>query len=107
MRLGTTSIADTDVAQAAVWLDQTQPGLGGVFVDVVDATFTRIQDDPFVCPTLFSSTVTFKVPLRFKLVGRFPYRVFFTVAGDEVVVIAVLHSNRDMEAILQARVGIT
>ncbi len=105
MRLGTTSIADTDVTEAAVWLDRTQPGLGDVFLDDVDATFTRIQDDPFICPTLFSSTVTFKVPLRFKRVSRFPYRVFFTIAGDELVVVAVLHSNRNIEAILQARVG--
>jgi len=107
VRIRTTSIADADVAQSAIFLEQTQSGLGSTFIDAVDATFANILDAPLACPTLVLPAIEFKFPLRFKQIGRFPYRVIFTVVKDEVVVVSVLHSNRDLESILRARVGIS
>jgi hypothetical protein len=107
VRIRTTSIADADVAESALFLEQTQPGLGSTFLDAVDATFASIVAAPLACPTIVLPDIKFKFPLRFKQVDRFPYRVIFTVVTDEAAVVSVLHSNRDLEFILRARVGVS
>jgi toxin ParE1/3/4 len=105
VRLRTTSIADADVVDSALWLDREQAGLGSVFVDAVEAVFQSIVTAPLACPTFNLPSVQFKSSLRSKLVGRFPYLVIFTLQGNEVVIVGVLHMHRDLESILRSRVG--
>lgn len=105
MKLRTTSIADADVAEAALWLENEQAGLGSVFLDAVAEAFTKIADGPLTCPTLNAPNISFKVPLRSKMIGRFPYRAIFALQGDDIIVVGVLHGHRDLETILRSRVG--
>jgi hypothetical protein len=106
MRLRTTSAADADVVNAAVWFERQQLGLGDDFLTDVDAVFAAIEQAPQASPTLQLEGVTFKLDLRWSRAGRFSYLVVFHVAGDEIVIDAVIQAHRDLEAILRARVGV-
>lgn len=81
--------AETDLADAAVWYESREPGFGLELVsEVLSAisralknpeSFTRVRQNPMV---------------RRVLTRRFPYRVFFIVRPDAIVVFAVLHAAR-------------
>ena len=106
MKIRTSSIADVDVAEAALWLEQQQSSLGAAFLEAVDKTFAQIVSRPLACPTFVSSKFTFKSPLRSAAIGTFEYRAIFIVQADEVQVVAVWHAHRDLDTILSARVGV-
>jgi hypothetical protein len=105
VRFRTTSIADSDVAEAALWLEGQQLGLGTTFVDAIDSTFRQIRSAPLACPTFVLANVNFKAALRSRYIEGFSHQAIFTVQSDEVVVVAVLHPHRDVESILRSRVG--
>jgi plasmid stabilization system protein ParE len=107
MLLRTASIADTDVTESALWLERQQAGLGADFLAALRETFAEIRQSPLACPTLDLPGVTFKSSLRWRSVGKFPYLAIFTIQGDEILIIAVLHAHRDLEAMLRSRVGVT
>jgi plasmid stabilization system protein ParE len=83
------SEAEADLADAAVWYDSRDPGLGLELVSEVHSaisralrnleSFTRVRQNPTV---------------RRVLARRFPYRIFFIVRPDAIVVFAVLHAAR-------------
>jgi hypothetical protein len=107
MDLRTSSIADRDTIEAALWLDQQKLGLGDDFVTAVRETFEQIKQMPLACPTLNFATTNFKYPLRWRVVGRFPHLAIFTVQANEILVVGILHPSRDLEAVLRSRVGVS
>lgn len=82
--------ADLDIVAAFDWYEKEQTGLGRQFLDEVRATYDRIADGPLAYQGI-------RVGIRRALVRRFPYTVYFAVEGDVVVVLAVLHVNRNPE----------
>jgi hypothetical protein len=105
MALRTASVAERDIVESALWLDQQQAGLGSDLLTAVEETLAEIERRPLACPTLSLSGATFKSQLRWLTVGRFPYLAIFTVSGDDILVVAILHAHRDLESILRARIG--
>lgn len=106
MMLRTASIAEQDIVQAALWLDEQQWGTGAEFLATIRDLSASISASPFSCPTLDLSGVQFKLKLRWRQVGRFPYLAVFTVENNEVVIVVVAHNRRDLETILRERVGV-
>ena len=86
-RLVVTSAAATDLTTAHDWYEDQSAGLGAEFLRAVDATFAAVQRAPGTFPTVRGRT-------RRALLRRFPYGVVFTEAGDEVVVLAIVHGRR-------------
>jgi toxin ParE1/3/4 len=82
--------AEADVAEAAQWYDQRQPGLGEKFVKEVDRAIVRVLKNPLAFPVVFR-----RHEVRRVLTERFPYRIFFSLKCDAIVVHAVLHGHRD------------
>lgn len=80
--------AEDDLARAKRWYDDRRDGLGSDFIEKVDEAFERIQRMPLVPRPLFKD-------LRRVLVRRFPYGVFYRVASDRIIVVAVYHTSRD------------
>jgi plasmid stabilization system protein ParE len=93
-------------AESALWLDAQQPGLGDDFLAAVQAAFADISRSPTGCPTLDLPGIPLKSALRWHSIGRFPHLAIFTVQGNDILVVAVLHGHRDLESILRSRVGI-
>ena len=44
--------AEADVAEAAQWYDQRQPGLGEKFLREVDRAITRVLENPLAFPVI-------------------------------------------------------
>jgi plasmid stabilization system protein ParE len=79
--------AEQDLAEAARWYEEQQPGLGLDFLDEALATFSAIAERPLASATVYGS-------LRRALLHRFPFGVFSLLDGDGAVVIGVLHGSR-------------
>jgi plasmid stabilization system protein ParE len=81
--------AEADIARAAVWYDQQRSGLGNEFLEQIEATLNRVIANPhaFRC-------IRRKPDVRRALTKRFPYRIFFILRPDAIVVFRVLHNAR-------------
>ena len=73
---------------AFTWYENEQSGLGDDFLDELHACYERILRFPLGYQSLDDG-------IRRALLRRFPYGVYFTVDGDAVVVLTVLHARRD------------
>ena len=82
--------AEADVAEAAQWYNERQLGLGEKFIREVDQAIVRILENPLAFPVILR-----RHEVRRVLTKRFPYRIFFSLKDDAVVVHAVLHGHRD------------
>ena len=81
--------AEADIADAAIRYDSERPGLGGEFLSEVEATISSALDNPRQFRRLRR-----KPDDRRVLTSRFPYRIFFVLRPDAVIVFRVLHGAR-------------
>jgi len=105
MSFRTASIAERDIFESALWLDHQRCGAGREFTSELRKTYATIRQAPLICPTVDVGEVPFKCVLRWNSVGRFPYLTVFSFENDEILIVAVLHQNRDIAEILRTRVG--
>lgn len=82
------SEARRDVHDAFRWYEERSAGSGLRFRDALDATVTRVRQNPVGYQVLFRE-------VRRALLHRFPYGVFFKDQDEAVIVVAVLHTRRD------------
>jgi plasmid stabilization system protein ParE len=80
--------ADTDLAEARDWYERKRQGLGNEFLASVADAFTRLEEAPEQFPVYYGD-------FRRVLTERFPYKVFFRIEGDAVIVYRILHSAGD------------
>jgi len=78
-----------DVIEATAWYEAHAPGLGEELIDEILRATARAQDNP----ELFH-VVRRDGEIRRVLTERFPYKIFFCVAGETLYVHAVLHGAR-------------
>ena len=83
--------AEADLNEAYRWYEDQRPGLGGEFVECVEAVFERIRQTPE------SHAVAYR-EVRQTLVRRFPYVVCYVFPEDQADVVAVFHGHRDPTA---------
>ena len=86
------SPADFDYLQALEWYEERQPGLGRQFDTELLAVFERIKQDP----ELFQKETEL---VRKARMPRFKYRIYFTVEGEEIGVVAIWHPSRNPDAL--------
>jgi toxin ParE1/3/4 len=88
-RLVVRSEAEADIAEATLWYEERAEGLGLELVGEVGTAVQRAVATPLIFPLLRRSPEVRRVLTR-----RFPYRVFFIVRDDAVIVFAVMHAAR-------------
>jgi len=81
--------AETDITDAAIWYQNQRRGLGEEFIAEVDAALKNAVANPRQHPRLRR-----KPDVRRILTKRFPYRIFFVLREDSIVVFRVLHGAR-------------
>jgi plasmid stabilization system protein ParE len=81
--------AKRDIAEADEYY--AQHGKADAFIAALDEAFIEIADRPLMYPVVYED-------VRRALVRRFPYSVFFVVAPERVMVLAVHHQHRDPAA---------
>ena len=77
-----------ELLDAQAWYEEEGVGLGAVFAAAVEATVTAFLQNPLAYPRVKGDT-------RRAIVRRFPYAVYFRPAGDEIIVLAVMHGRRN------------
>ena len=83
-----TPAARAEVIGAQDWYEGEAAGLGRNFREAIDALTERLSSNPTQFPIIFKN-------VRRALVRRFPYALFFVIAGDTLVVLACFHGSRD------------
>jgi toxin ParE1/3/4 len=81
--------AEADITEAALWYDEREAGLGLELTLEVRAAIRRAVANPLLYLLLRR-----RPEVRRILARRFPYRIFFIVRDDAIVVFAVLHAAR-------------
>lgn len=88
-RLIIRSEAEADLIEAAAWYDSRESGLGLELLSEVHSGIARALENPE------SFTRVRRTPtVRRVLIRRFPYRIFFIVRPDAIVVFAIIHAAR-------------
>ncbi len=80
--------AEEDLREAKAWYERCREGLGDEFLSCIEETIESIRCTPFLYGVVYKD-------VRRALVRRFPYGIFYRVAEDRVVVLAVFHASRD------------
>ena len=78
---------DIELNEAAYFYEAESPGLGAVFLDEVERTIAGILEHP-TAGTLVGGNV------RRRLIPRFPYGVLYSLKGDTVRILAIMHQKR-------------
>lgn len=86
-RLFVRPLAARDLREAQDWYDEQRPGLGDEFRAAIDLQLARVLERPHLYPVIYRD-------VRRAIVRRFPYLLYFGLSGDDVVVLACLHSSR-------------
>ena len=80
--------AERDLRAACEWYRRKEPRLGGEFLDAVAVAMRGLEEDP-------KRQRLYYLNFRRVILRRFPYKIFYQVIGDRVVVFRVLHAKRD------------
>lgn len=77
-----------EIGEAFDWYEEQSKGLGSEFELAFELQLKRLEQ----VPLLYAEVIP---GVRRTLLPRFPYGVFFTVKGDLVYVLAVIHNARN------------
>lgn len=83
-----TSLAERDLAVAALWYGDQQPALDEPFLSAVRHAATSAAESPHIYARVLND-------LRRVLVHRFPYALIFRERPDEILVLACYHLHRE------------
>jgi plasmid stabilization system protein ParE len=81
-------VAETDLNNARNWYNDQRPGLGDEFLVSIAEAFSRLEEHPERYHVYYNG-------FRRILTVRFPYKVFYRIEGDMVIIFRVLHRARD------------
>ena len=80
--------AESDLQEARAWYEAQRAGLGDELLDDVRRAVRRLETDPERRPFYYRD-------FRRLLTRRFPYKLFYCVEGDRVIVFRILHAKRN------------
>ena len=81
--------AGRDITEAALWYDERETGLGMEFTLEIRDAIHRSVENPRHYLRLRQ-----RPEVRRVLARRFPYRIFYIVREDAIIVFAVIHAAR-------------
>jgi toxin ParE1/3/4 len=86
--------AETDLREARDWYESHRVALGAEFITEFETALRALLRDPE------RHTVYYR---RFRrvFVRRFPYKVFYRLEGDRLIVFRILHVRRDHSRLLR------
>jgi plasmid stabilization system protein ParE len=81
--------AESDIIDAAVWYESREAGLGFEVTAEIRAAVKRAVEYPKAHMLLRQHPEVHRV-----LAKRFPYRIFYIVSSDAIIIFAALHAAR-------------
>jgi hypothetical protein len=79
--------ARQEYLEGAAFYERTRPGLGAAFTFEIEATIERIVESP-------ARWRIIEQDVRRCLAHTFPYGILYTIEGDSVLIVAVMHLRR-------------
>ena len=76
------SQAEDEALEVRRWYESRRPGLGREFGQALDVLIARIAASPLAFPRVHNET-------RRAILSRFPYAVYFRLAKEAVIVLAI------------------
>jgi plasmid stabilization system protein ParE len=83
---------EEDVVAGHGWYEEKTPRLGEKFLRIFYACVGEIPRNPLIYPEV-------RGKFRRRLLRRFPYAIYFTIEGKEIIVFGLFHCARDPRAI--------
>ena len=85
---------EADIDEAYRWYEERSPGLGGRFLNAIEATIALLREAPQRFPVFHRAP---DLVIRRALVEGFPYALFFIWSdrSGDMSVIACMHARRD------------
>jgi len=80
-------LAEAEFTEAAEYFERESPGLGGAFIDAVEACVAGIVEIPEAGRVVIGG-------VRRRMVRRFPYSVLYAIKSDHIRLLAVMHAKR-------------
>jgi toxin ParE1/3/4 len=80
--------ARADLQKAYDWYEECRTGLGDEFLAAIAETLLRLEANPEGFPVYYRG-------FRRILTRRFPYKLFFRIEGEGVIVFRILHGAQD------------
>ncbi len=79
--------AEADIQEARAWYELQRAGLGDELLDEIRHAVGLLETDP-------ERRSLYYRDFRRLLTRRFPYKLFYRVEGDRVIVFRILHAKR-------------
>jgi len=86
-------LAEQDVLNASSWYESIAPTLGKDFFNEFYQTLIKLEIAPERYPFYYKN-------LRRVMLCRFPYKIFYRIENNNIIVFRVLHSKRDHRCFL-------
>ncbi len=80
--------AEADLQDARRYYEERRAGLGDEFITLARQAIRSLEDQPQRRPFYYRE-------FRRLLTRRFPYKVFYLVESDRVIVFRILHAKQD------------
>lgn len=80
--------AKTNLRQAHDWYEDRSAGLGNEFLADLAEAFLRLEANPERFPLYYRG-------FRRVLAHRFPYKIFFRIVQQDIIVFRILHGAQD------------
>ena len=80
--------AELDISESFNFYEEHRLGLGHDFLLCVDAAISKIERNPLLYKKIHKD-------LRRIAIERFPYRIFYLVKSQHIVITAVFHVRKD------------
>lgn len=84
--------AELDIAEAQVWYETQQTGLGAEFRSEVSRVIDRLAETPLIYQIVHRD-------IRRAIVRRFPYLIWYRVVAETVIVLACTYAGRDPQRV--------
>jgi plasmid stabilization system protein ParE len=87
--------AEADLQEARQWYNRQRAGLGDELLNVIDDVMVVLQKNPERHPVYYRG-------FRRAITRRFPYKIFYRIEGNSVIVFRILHARRDHPPLLES-----
>jgi len=85
--------AEIDLIEARAWYESKRPGLSDEFLEEIRRVLTVLEEQPDRRPPYYRE-------LRRVFTRRFPYKLFYLIERERVLVFRILHAKRNHQALL-------
>jgi plasmid stabilization system protein ParE len=79
--------AEADAREAMLWYESQRPGLGEELLQEIRRAIHLLEERPDSRPLYYRG-------FRRMMIRRFPYKIFYSIEANRVIVFRILHGRR-------------